>query len=765
VAATLREHLANLVATLPEDDGQVTGELALWAAGALLQRGAVADAYALMVTVGEAAGDVAGKRTVAEALLRLARQTGSTILEDGAPLAEAALRRAVGLSPALATPALAQYLQRARRPEEAIAQWREAIRVQPEEGAAYLNLGRLYEQAGKAEQALATYLRLIAAQPTGRNYLTVAQRLEGLTGKLPDAAPGMDIKIALEGNATLDHLQSYLSVECYRAGLRPQCYLGGFDQYSQDILNPNSSLYAFAPDVVILAVHASRLFPRLHAYPFDLTLEERRAEIDAGLATLENLLRAFRQRSSALVLLHNMVAPQHPALGILDLRDGLGQAALFAEINARLATLVRDRFQNVYLVDEDRLQARASKARATDARLWFTARMGWSEAVLPELAREYLRYLTPYRALSRKCIVLDLDNTLWGGVIGEDGLAGIALGSEAPGNAFVAFQQALERLWRRGILLAICSKNNPAEALAVFDQHPAMVLKRSHFAAQRINWEPKPANIRSIAQELNIGLDSIVALDDSPVERAAIRAEVPQVLTPELPADPAEYRAALLDLVVFESLALTEEDRKRNQLYAEQKSRQELQQRHAGGSLEEYLADLQITVEIAPVDDTTLPRIAQLTNKTNQFNLTTRRYSEAQMSAMRDQGYSIYGMWVADRYGDNGLTGVAILTPPKDGTVEIDTLLLSCRVMGRGVENALLAFLAEEARRRRLTCLRGSYLPTERNTASRWCYRDAGFARVDAGADGAELWGVDLGRVLLPSPKWVKVRLPAAVIS
>jgi FkbH-like protein len=412
----------------------------------------------------------------------------------------------------------------------------------------------------------------------------------------------------------------------------------------------------------------------------------------------------------------------------------------------------------VYLVDEDNLQARTGKAQATDPRLWLTARVAWSESVHRGLAREYLRYIKPYRGLSRKCIVLDLDNTLWGGVIGEDGIDGIQLGAETPGNAFVAFQRELERLWRRGILLAVCSKNNLDDALAVFDGHPSMVLKRTHIAAHRINWQPKTANIRELAAELNIGLDSLVFLDDNPVERATVRAELPEVLVPDLPSDPAFYRAALLELDVFESLGLTAEDRERGRLYAEQALRRDFEETLRGTSIEDYLAGLGMVVEIEPATSVTIPRIAQLTNKTNQFNLTTRRYTEADIVAMRDGGSDVLGLRVTDRFGDNGLVGVAILGPLEDGVRDIDTLLLSCRVMGRGVETALLAYLADQARASGATVVRGHFIPTSKNAPARDVYSSHGFRLVSEGVDEGQTWELNLANQELAAPRWLTVR-------
>jgi len=284
-----------------------------------------------------------------------------------------------------------------------------------------------------------------------------------------------------------------------------------------------------------------------------------------------------------------------------------------------------------------------------------------------------------------------------------------------------------------------------------------MVLKRGHIATQRINWRSKASNLREIAAELNIGLDSLVFLDDNPVERAAVRSELPEVLVPELPTDPAQYRATLLELDVFESLAVTKEDRQRGRLYTEQAQRRDFETSTHGASVEDYLSSLNMRVEIASANPANLPRIAQLTNKTNQFNMTTRRYTEADVAALQANGSDVYGMDVSDRFGDNGLVGVIILDPLDDGRREINTLLLSCRVMGRGVESALLGFIAEHARSSGASRLRGRFIPTTKNEPARDCYANHGFSAVEQVTDGSVVWELDLTRQSVHIPAWLTV--------
>ncbi|MCC7371962.1 MAG: HAD family hydrolase [Chloroflexi bacterium] len=768
----LVDDLNGLIQVHASDDatGGLLTEVGVAAASALIARGQRGDLERAAATLAAAARHARStdhRRSVALALLGLAdTQIGVVDPISPSERIERTLQLAAALAPAEALPALAGYVERAGRMSEAVEIWQRLLTLpEPHTTSQFLQLAHLQEQAGDLAGALATYLRLLDAVPAHSDMMLVGQRIDALVPRLPAPSTAEQISIALLGNASMEQLRAHLVVECVRAGLRPAVYEAGFDQYTHTLLSPQSDLYAFAPDVTVLAIHASRLLPGIHDDPLTLSVAERRAEIDAAVGTVRGLLDAFSERCAGLLLLHTLVAPRHPVLGILDWRDDLGQTAAIHEVNGRLAQLVRDHYPNVHLVDEDRVQAGRGKDTATDARLWYAARMPWSAAVLTGLAQEYLRYIRPLKGLSRKCVVLDLDNTLWGGIIGEDGLSGIQLGSDAPGNAFVALQRELERLWRRGILLAVCSKNNEDEAWAVFDQHPDMVLKRSHFAAARINWRPKSENLRSLADELNLGLNSFVFLDDNPRECEEVHGALPQVLTVCLPPDPALYRETLLRLNVFDTLSLTQEDLDRNRLYAERRQRQELQAAAGdAASMEGYLASLGIIAEIAPAEALSIPRVAQLTNKTNQFNVTTRRYSEAQIVGVVERGWPVYALRVRDRFGDEGLVGVAILAPGDAGVWEIDTLLMSCRVIGRGVETALLAHIAAAARQAGASRLVGRFLPTGRNGLVSHLFEQHGFALAERGSAGAERWELDITTQQIAVPAWIDLRTPAPTL-
>ena len=315
----------------------------------------------------------------------------------------------------------------------------------------------------------------------------------------------------------------------------------------------------------------------------------------------------------------------------------------------------------------------------------------------------------------KKCLILDLDNTLWGGVLGEDGIDGIKLGGDYPGKAFSYWQRSLLQLAQNGVILAVCSKNNESDVEEAWQHNPFMTLKREHFSALRINWQDKATNIREIASELNIGLDSMVFVDDNPTERELIKQVLPQVEVPDFPAKPYELMPFFKQLVekYFRIYAVTSEDRAKTEQYRANAMRQAEQSHFA--DLESYLYSLDMQLDIIPADEHNLPRIAQMTQKTNQFNLTTRRYTEADVQQCLDQGWRVFCMSVRDRFGDSGITATIFLEPTDDTTVNIDTLLLSCRILGKGIEEAFIKTVFNLLRLDGYRRITADYLPTAKN--------------------------------------------------
>ncbi len=560
------------------------------------------------------------------------------------------------------------------------------------------------------------------------------------------------LRVALLGSSTLNFHAPVLRAAAFASGIALDLHVGGFGQYRQEILGPDAKLEEFRPEVVILATDWRSLA---------LGEETDDPRAAAGVAEgLRGLWQECRRRWNAFVIQHNFEVPPEDPYGRLSSVLPGGRARVIREINAALWDAERAA-SGVAVLDIEQAAAAAGKKIWNDAALWHTAKQYPSAAALPELARRQSAVLAAVAGLSAKCLVLDLDGVLWGGVIGEDGMDGIALGGTPTGESFVAFQRYVRALPKRGIPLAVCSKNNDTDARQVFTDHPEMVLKIEDIAVFVANWEPKEENLRRIAGELNIGLDSLVFVDDNPAERERIRRALPEVRVPEMPADPALYISALDDLMAFESLTLTDEDRARAASYRENLERKQLET--AAGSLDGFLASLAMEAELLPFTPANLPRITQLINKTNQFNLTTTRMTDAEVAAIaaRSDCYT-QSMRLRDRFGDNGLTGVLIGVMEGDA-LRISSWLISCRVLGRRVEELMLSSAIAGARRLGAKWVIGEYRPTAKNAQVRDVYARMGWEAMETSPHGRATYRWDVCREF-PAPECFRVNDETAAI-
>jgi FkbH-like protein len=502
-----------------------------------------------------------------------------------------------------------------------------------------------------------------------------------------------------------------------------------------------------------LAVRTPDIAPELSEDYVHLPVDAANKATQAVSENLEHYIREFRTRCPAALVVHNLEQPTYTAQGVLDAQRQLGQAERIRQINRDLVAAT-SQMHGVYVLDYDALVARHGRLRWRDQRKWLMARLPIHADQMIHLAREWMRFMVPLTGRTAKALVVDLDNTLWGGVIGEDGMTGIKLSGEYPGAAYQALQGAMLDLNRKGILLAICSKNNPDDAMEVLEKHRGMVLRPQHFASMRISWNDKSQGLREIASELNIAIESLPFLDDNPFEREQVRRAVPEVIVIDLPQDPLEYAAVVRSHPVFERLALSAEDQQRTTFYAEQRERTRVEQNFQ--SKEDFYRFLEQEAEIATVSPATLGRISQLTQKTNQFNVTTRRYAEQQIRELAtNPACQVFSIRVRDRFGDHGLVGVSI-TRDRGDTCEIDSFLLSCRVIGRTVETALLAHLADQAASRGQKRMVGWFLPTKKNAPARDFYKQHGFEMAQQDREGS-LWSLDLTRQRIAAPEWVKV--------
>lgn len=585
------------------------------------------------------------------------------------------------------------------------------------------------------------------------DYAAAANELERLT---PDDTGLPPLKIAVLRNFTIEPLIPVIAGEAYSAGFHPRFHLGAFDAIHAEVMDPASALYAFAPDLVIVAQWLEALSPALTT-AFVASSETAGAEVERVRADVRAVLRALNERSSAPVLLNNFPLPAEPTLGILDAQSSAYHVNTVLRLNAEL---LRDAAEarDVSIVDYLRIFAAHGSANLVDERYWHMARAPLAQKALVPLGAEYGKFVRALRGKAKKCLVLDADNTLWGGIVGEDGLAGIKLGPTYPGSAFVALQREILNLHDRGVILALCSKNDEADVLEVLRDHPDSLLKEEHFAARQINWDDKVTNLRRIAAELNIGLDSMVFVDDNPFEAEYVREQLPEVAVLALPPNAyASYRSLLSRPGFFDSLTFTAEDRRKSAMYGENRKRKVLEAE--SGSLSEYLAKLDIEVEIASPSAIDVPRVSQLTQKTNQFNLTTKRYTEGEIrsfAASADAG--VFALKVRDRIADLGLVGVGIVTY-EGGDAVVDSFLLSCRAIGRGVEDALLAVMVRHALERPgVRRIVGRYVPTAKNAMVERFYARHGFAARERAADGTawELAAEEARKVGVPA--WIRVR-------
>lgn len=571
--------------------------------------------------------------------------------------------------------------------------------------------------------------------------------------KLREALPFHSCRVAVLRSFTLEPVMPLLRACAWVNRIDLDARVGEFNAYAQEVLHPDSWVYQYQADAIILAVQTQDIAPVLWDGYAEAAAGEGRATIDRVLSGYRAWISTLRSRTSAYIFVHSLETPGRPSRGILDAQTNDSQAEAIAEINAGLRRLAGE-FSGVYVFDYDGMVANYGRGRYRDEQRWAAVKLPMrADAMLP-LAEEWVRYLAPAAGRVCKVLVSDLDNTLWGGVIGEDGVSGIKIDREYPGIAYWNVQRALADVKRRGILLAVASKNNREDVLDAFRQHTGMLLSPSDFSAERINWADKPACLREIASELNMGLDSLAFLDDNPAERERVRRELPEVTVIELPDDPMGFADAVRRAPVLERLTVSNEDADRGRYYAEQRVRAAAL--GSAGAIEEFYRSLEQEVEIAPLTPTTLARAAQLTQKTNQFNVTTRRFSEPRLAEVASTpGWDVHTVRVKDRFGDNGVVGVMI-TWTHNGVCEIDSFLMSCRVISRTVETAMLARLVALCRAKGVVSLAGWFLPTAKNAPASDFYRKHGF-ELCSSTDAGAYWHLDLSKAEVTCPDWIRL--------
>jgi FkbH-like protein len=552
------------------------------------------------------------------------------------------------------------------------------------------------------------------------------------------ASAGQRLKLAILADVSTQHLTPVLRALFASNGVDVDIYAAGFDTIQQQALDPGSGLYAFQPQIVVILQSVMNLKSRFYE------LDGDRDDFSQTQAqAIEGVWRSIQSRLPVPIIQSTFVVPHERTSGNFTAKTRNNLQSAIGDLNREICRRAQG-LASVYINDVDHLAAWAGRAQFVDERLWALAKSLCALDHLPDVAQNLVDIALACSGRVIKCVVLDLDNTLWGGVVGDDGLEGIALGELDETGAFRAFQLYLRELWRRGILLAVCSKNDESVARRVFRQHPAMVLREEHIAVFVANWQDKATNIARIRESLNIGYDAMVFLDDNPFERNLVRRLLHQVIVPELPEDPTLYVRAVSELNLFETASLSGVDTQRTAMYQDQQRREQEVKRFA--SLEDYLQSLETMVLLRPFEPQSLERIAQLIQRSNQFNLTTRRHSESQCQAfMLDPDCFTFTITVRDRFGDFGLVNVVVLRKGQEA-LEIDTFLMSCRVLQRGIEQYAMNKIFEYARLNELRWVTGRYIPTAKNAMVRDFYQQFGFQRVEDDHGEGTTWRLAVDR-------------------
>jgi FkbH-like protein len=529
------------------------------------------------------------------------------------------------------------------------------------------------------------------------------------------------VTAAITGHGTLTSLATAFTGELARHGYVPDVHRSDFGSYVFDLGDPASELYARRPDVVVCVLDHAVVFDEV-TVPFTVADVERVLTEKLGL--WRRLVARFTDSARGVLVLNTIPLPKYWLDQLLDHPSKAKLGALWRAANAELLGLAAP---NVVVVDLDPLLG--TGIELVEPRFEVYTHTNLSDPLQVAYARELGHLVRARTGKAKKVLALDLDETLWGGVLGDDGIEGIEVAGGRRGDAFHRFQQVVKQLQAQGVLLAAISKNDQDNVLAALRDHPEMVLRDTDFAQIAANWQPKPGNLAAVVESLNLGIDAVVFADDNPLERALVAEQLPEVTVLALDDEPALHVRKLLADGWFTAVEITAEDRVRTRLYQEENARTEFLS--AAESIEDFLAGLGVAVELAPVAAGDIPRLSQITLRTNQFNLTTQRLQQADVRALA-AGENTRALSIAarDRFGSNGIVG-AIFLRAEGNELAIDNVLLSCRVFSRGIEQACLSAILGEARRRGFVAVRGTYRPTAKNGKVRDLYPHYGFAGGD----------------------------------
>ena len=576
------------------------------------------------------------------------------------------------------------------------------------------------------------------------NFLETIQ----LAGALPDLDPQQPtrdfvrLRVALLSSCTCDHLVPFIRVAGLRYRLLIDVRAGGFGQYRTELLEPAQWLVDYQPDVVLLSLTAQETTTRVTVGASSSDVDR---ELDSAIGDLRDLWAVAREKFGCCVVQQGFLDTTQPLFGSYDAIVPGAPANVLVRLNSSVAKAAAE--DEVLFLDVAKPSARDGLRTWFDVQRWLQGKMEISPQCGPRYGDLVARILAAQYGRAKKCVVLDLDNTLWGGVVGDDGMEGLILGEgSAQGEAHLALQRYVKSLAARGIVVAVCSKNDPAIAERAFREHPEMLLNWSEVAVFIANWKDKAENLQLIAERLNIGLESLVFIDDNPAERARIRNSWPLVAVPELPADPALYVPCIAEAGYFECVKFTREDADRVKQYAANARRETV--RTSAQSMDEYLQNLGMTVEYGPVRPVDTNRVVQLVNKTNQFNTTAWRCTSDEIACLSTAPHVLMLRYrLRDRFGDNGLVSVIILVPVADrpGAMDISNWVMSCRVFGRQLEHEVMNLAIAAVKEMGVEEVFADFKPTARNRVIDGLYETLGFQQVrGTHGDGSTRWRINV---------------------
>jgi len=549
------------------------------------------------------------------------------------------------------------------------------------------------------------------------------------------------------GNYTQDLISNKFTQICKNENLEINVHVSGYNQFRQEIINKESTLYRLQPAIIILSLDLFTLVEDI-IYATNKMLYKVKLIKDRIKENLLLVKLLSENLPGSHIFVDNFFFFRANTMATLEYNSSYSYSEAEEFVNIMLIEYTSN-LNNVDITNVRSLLKKYGAEQLFDERLYYLAKSHWNLSGINHLSKLYSRYIKAFIGIRKKCLVLDLDNTLWGGIIGDDGIENIQLSNDGIGKSFYDFQREIYKLYQRGILLALNTKNSEEIALNAIDTHPYMILRSHHFISMKINWENKAQNMKEIAREINIGLDSMVFFDDSPFEREVISYQFPEVFVPTLPDDPSDYPNFIRNLEVFDFLDITKDDIKRNEMYITNLKRDKL--KDFSVNIEDFYYSLEMKADVGKIDDFKVPRIAQMSQKTNQFNLTTKRYTETDIKNFcLNTNYHVYFLNLKDKFGDNGIVGTAIIEKRFKETI-IESFIFSCRVLGRTAETVLLNHIIKEAAKAGHNKIFGKYIPTKKNMPCEKFYQSHNFK------EEKKYWVADLKTYKIKELPWIKI--------